>query len=654
MAEMAPPVDNDSKSAVTAPRTQNQDQQQSQNGCAITDISPTDQVLGLQDGRPNEASLQSATAVQITAAPGPAAAVAAGPTPNAGHAPPTTYLQPLGLLQGTLGRLYPNQEHMLKLLDIHNSEKCNWELPCKVMKPADPTRKGMSHVFGRNKNCTRAIPPHVWLTLCRRHYQRARYRDQRDYEARVTQLIEIQVLRIELWSQENLHNNTPENGVVRGWTLALRKRAKDQLEKDRAEAEAEVEVEEEEEEEVKEQPSSDEEVKEGVVNTDGEEGPAPPPGPIRVPEWVLQWLGPHRTTAEIQQILIRLHHEIDTCIIRGFPDIEILPEITGENAKPKTMRKRQRDQDEQGEPSEPQQRRRRTENRPAQPRPPLAPRAPGHTVPDVWPHPSMAAQGLAAGPLPALQGNPYPETAPSRRVSGLHQRSVSDAAMYGMPSAGHAGQHGAQYPCYYQQPVPLAGRDFGRPATSHLGQNVPYDGWYQTQQPRHQLHPNNDQQPGPLAARDFGRPATSQLGQNLPYDVWYPTQHSLHQQQPSNDHNPRPLAVRDLGRPAASQLGQNAFYDTWYQMQQPRHQHQQQQQQPVQPVQTMQPPAPLEPPYPGVGPALNTLSAYGYGAGGQNIDPRLSQPGTQQSGAAPSANEQPGADDSRLYGTGDE
>ncbi|KAK4236863.1 hypothetical protein C8A03DRAFT_35210 [Achaetomium macrosporum] len=68
--------------------------------------------------------------------------------------------------------------------------------------------------------------------------------------------------------------------------------------------------------------------------------------------------------AKIQRILIRLRDEVDadTSTLGGFPDIEILPEITGENARPKTMRKRQppRDQDE---PSEPQNKRRRTGNK---------------------------------------------------------------------------------------------------------------------------------------------------------------------------------------------------------------------------------------------------------------------------------------------------
>ncbi|KAK4236862.1 hypothetical protein C8A03DRAFT_35208 [Achaetomium macrosporum] len=90
-----------------------------------------------------------------------------------------------------------------------------------LTRPGGPTRKGMSHFFGRNKNCTRAIPQHVWLTFCRKDCRRScvvssKYRT--------------------------------ENGVVRGWTVALRKRRKGQLECEKAEAER-----------VKEQPSSDEE-----------------------------------------------------------------------------------------------------------------------------------------------------------------------------------------------------------------------------------------------------------------------------------------------------------------------------------------------------------------------------------------------------------
>ena len=35
-----------------------------------------------------------------------------------------------------------------------------------------PYRKAISHIFGRNKLCTRSIPDFVWVHYCRKHYQR--------------------------------------------------------------------------------------------------------------------------------------------------------------------------------------------------------------------------------------------------------------------------------------------------------------------------------------------------------------------------------------------------------------------------------------------------------------------------------------------------
>ncbi|KAK9468673.1 hypothetical protein V1512DRAFT_257641 [Lipomyces arxii] len=42
-----------------------------------------------------------------------------------------------------------------------------------------PSRKVVSHIFGRNKRQTLAIPESCWITICRRHYQRESYRRTR-------------------------------------------------------------------------------------------------------------------------------------------------------------------------------------------------------------------------------------------------------------------------------------------------------------------------------------------------------------------------------------------------------------------------------------------------------------------------------------------
>ena len=37
-------------------------------------------------------------------------------------------------------------------------------------------RKVVSHIFGRNKACTRKLPENLWRLWCRKHYQRFKYR----------------------------------------------------------------------------------------------------------------------------------------------------------------------------------------------------------------------------------------------------------------------------------------------------------------------------------------------------------------------------------------------------------------------------------------------------------------------------------------------
>lgn len=45
--------------------------------------------------------------------------------------------------------------------------------PCRL---GSPMRKVISHIFGRNKSATAAIPDEMIPKICRKHYQRARYR----------------------------------------------------------------------------------------------------------------------------------------------------------------------------------------------------------------------------------------------------------------------------------------------------------------------------------------------------------------------------------------------------------------------------------------------------------------------------------------------
>ena len=81
-----------------------------------------------------------------------------------------------------------------------------------------PDRRVISHFFGRNKKETRAIPDDCWVTYCRQHYQRCRYRQPTaQFAALQMDLVRQTVNKLELW------------GGVREWQILLRKRASDAL-----------------------------------------------------------------------------------------------------------------------------------------------------------------------------------------------------------------------------------------------------------------------------------------------------------------------------------------------------------------------------------------------------------------------------------------
>ena len=74
-------------------------------------------------------------------------------------------------------------------------------------------RKVVSHIFGRNKNCTRELPHNLWIFWCRKHYQRMKYRaeDNENWHLRQMELVRDQLQIFEDW------------GKIRSWTIALRR-----------------------------------------------------------------------------------------------------------------------------------------------------------------------------------------------------------------------------------------------------------------------------------------------------------------------------------------------------------------------------------------------------------------------------------------------
>ena len=87
----------------------------------------------------------------------------------------------------------------------------------------------ISHLFGRNKACTVQIPGHIWVSYCRKHYQRTRYHKKNEWVAIQMGLVKLQITRLRDWSDENQKQNS--GPYISKWTLSLRKRYKEGLKK---------------------------------------------------------------------------------------------------------------------------------------------------------------------------------------------------------------------------------------------------------------------------------------------------------------------------------------------------------------------------------------------------------------------------------------
>ena len=169
-------------------------------------------------------------------------------------------------------------------------------------------RKAISHIFGRNKMCTRLIPQHIWVHYCRKHYQRSRYRNPKEYAKLQCDLVQKQIRAIREWSESNQRKG--DAGTVVDWGLAVRKREQKRLDEINAggrkrTASTAFDV------------GSDEE--------GGSQGNSVPA--TAVPVWLLDHCGKGYSTDEILGIFSRLHTEILNDEMPCFPDIEILPNI---------------------------------------------------------------------------------------------------------------------------------------------------------------------------------------------------------------------------------------------------------------------------------------------------------------------------------------
>ena len=156
-------------------------------------------------------------------------------------------------------------------------------------------RKVVSHIFGRNKTCTRDLPHNLWIFWCRKHYQRMKYRaeDNENWHLRQMELVRDQLQIFDNW------------GKVRSWTIALRRAEDVALAKMNKEAKMN---------------------KDGVTNTN-----QTPPCWER---FLVPYLGANKTFAKVWEVLDIIQVKFDEEEFQGrskklkaFPGVEFLPMI---------------------------------------------------------------------------------------------------------------------------------------------------------------------------------------------------------------------------------------------------------------------------------------------------------------------------------------
>jgi hypothetical protein len=159
-------------------------------------------------------------------------------------------------------------------------------------------RKAISHLFGRNKNCTQRIPKHVWVYYCRKHYQRVRYRNAKTYPLTQMELVKVQIHRLQTWSVKN--QSESQGSHIESWEFSLRKREQKRLDGEAG-------------------PGDD---------SDDENGSGP--GSTGVPGWIVQSLGKGYKTEQILEIVDRLYDELEKGQLTQVPEVEFLPNIVEE------------------------------------------------------------------------------------------------------------------------------------------------------------------------------------------------------------------------------------------------------------------------------------------------------------------------------------
>ncbi|KAL9045976.1 MAG: hypothetical protein Q9214_001077, partial [Letrouitia sp. 1 TL-2023] len=151
-------------------------------------------------------------------------------------------------------------------------------------------RKVVSHIFGRNKQCTHAIPDECWIKYCRKHYQRMKFRSRLEWKWTQLDLIGRQLNKMEDW------------GGIDHWTIGLRNKERQKLNEE---------------------------------NTLIVQRIPFPPGYVRCRERFLEGhLGHHKTFADARALCLAVHQECDSTGADELPGFELLPVLKKEYQPP--------------------------------------------------------------------------------------------------------------------------------------------------------------------------------------------------------------------------------------------------------------------------------------------------------------------------------
>lgn len=191
--------------------------------------------------------------------------------------------------------------------------KCMFVNPCTT---GSSLRKAISHIFGRNKLCTKAIPNHIWVHYCRKHYQRSRYRNATDYALRQVDLVLLQIQKVQDWSDGNVRSGRRGEGVLKHWTLQARKREAKRLQ--------------------------DAGNRKRAYHDDDDDDDTALSSGTAIPDWLQDKLNQDYGTTRMLEIVEEVKEHMNAGDITQIPDIEILPEILtdGNESRTKTTVRR--------------------------------------------------------------------------------------------------------------------------------------------------------------------------------------------------------------------------------------------------------------------------------------------------------------------------